>query len=108
MRAALHNKLTAILLAPALLVASAAQGRVLMRCGPTVSISCCCAKDMPATSATVVLEARQCGDPVAIPGAPVQSAHERAVTTLSAPILAVVVVKPASLAAAPDRIQHVR
>lgn len=108
MRGRLHSKLTAMLVAPALVVASATQGRVLMLCGPTVSMSCCCVKDVPASSATVGLEARQCCDTLAIPTTPVQSAHERAVTTLSAPILAVVVLRPAILAEISHRIQNVR
>ena len=75
MRARFHSKLIAALLAPALLASGATQGLLLMRCGPTVSMSCCCpGQAPPPASTTVANDAGQSCAKIAVPSVPAPSA----------------------------------
>jgi hypothetical protein len=91
MRARLHIRLIGAFLLPALIASGAAQGMLLMRCGPAVRMSCCCPKEQaPAPVSTIKGEKLQCCDTVAIPAGPAQAAHEQAVSAVQPPTLVAV------------------
>ena len=87
MRARLHSKLIAALLAPLLLASGASQAMLLVRCGSTLRLSCCCPKQAPlAPSAALTGGMAQPCDRVAVPAAPAQ--EEGRLTPIgSAPVL---------------------
>ena len=91
MRSRLQGRLVAALLAPALIASAAAQGLLLMRCGPAGRMSCCCPKtEAPPPAPTIAAEAARCCSTLAIPGAPSQATHENAVTSAPLPMLVAV------------------
>lgn len=90
------SKVIAALLAPVVLVASAAQGLMLMRCGSSVEVaaSCCCHKDKaPAPGNEVVPDAGLCCDRMAVPTAHPQI-EQRPGTPVPAPTVVAVVEEP--------------
>jgi len=104
-RIRLPSKVIAALLAPVVLVASAAQGLTLMRCGSSVAVaaSCCCHKNQaPAPGSEVARSAGECCDRRALPATQPQIEH-RSGTLLSAPIVVALVLKPLPLAVALQR-----
>lgn len=106
MRKRLHAKLVAALVAPALVVSGAAQGMLLMRCGPEARMSCCCAKaDAHAPSVTNPL-IRQCCDTISIPSSPAQPANEGAISTVAAPMVSAIVGPVVRLAPVLTRARH--
>ncbi len=96
MRAGLHSKLIAALLAPALLASGATQGLLFMRCGSTVRVSCCCPKKAPAPAFGALTHGTgQACERIAVPSAPAQEV-ERVAPIGSAPILIAVRGPPTS------------
>ena len=94
MPSALHSKIVAALLAPALLVAGGAQGLFFMRCGEQVGMSCCCpGEKAPPPASTLTPAKGLCCDTLAVPSAPAQ-VHEVAVSAVPAPVLVAVAVAP--------------
>lgn len=96
MTSALHQKLIAALLAPALLLAGGAQGFFFMRCGEQarMSMSCCCpAAKTPAPETTLTQAKGLCCDTLAVPSAPVQ-VHEVAASAAPVPVLFAVATAP--------------
>lgn len=93
MRIRLPTKVIAALLAPVVLVAGAAQGLMLMRCGSSVAVaaSCCCHETQaPVPASEVVQSAGACCDYLAVPATQPQIEH-RSGTPVPAPIAVAVV-----------------
>jgi hypothetical protein len=108
MRARLHSKFIAALLAPAL-IASGAQA-TLLRCGPEVRKSCCCpAGHAPPPSRTLAPAAPQCCS-MSAPSTPARPRHDPAsIATAPAPVsmLATVTADVTPLDALFDRVRQV-
>jgi hypothetical protein len=108
MRARFHSRLIGALLVPTLVVSGAAQGMLLMRCGPATRMSCCCPKEQtPPPVSTVKPEKMQCCDTAAIPAAPAQVAHEKAAPTIHPPMLVAILGAAPALEVSFDRARHV-
>ena len=91
----MHMRIIGALLAPVLAVAGGAQGMLLMRCGPTARMDCCCpAEKAPAPSASIKPAKMECCDTLAIP-APAQATHERAISSAPVPTLVALAAQPA-------------
>jgi hypothetical protein len=92
MWARLHIRLIGAFLLPALVASGAAQGMLLMRCGPAASMSCCCPKEQaPAPGSTIKGDSGECCNTVAIPAEPAQAAREQAVSAVQPPTLVALV-----------------
>ena len=87
MRVRLPSNLIAAVLAPALLASGTSQGLVLMRCGSTVRMSCCCPKEAPrAAFSTLTKGVLHSCDKIIVASVPAQN-FERVIPIGSAPIL---------------------
>lgn len=107
MRLRLHSKLIAALLAPVLIASGAAQGMMLVRCGPAVRISCCCLTGEVPSSPTIASAKAQCCDTLAIPSVPTTVATDRVVTTPPLPILVAALEEGTTLVHILERLRHV-
>lgn len=88
MRARLHSKLIAAMLAPVLLASSAAPVS-LVRCGPVLRMSCCCPAEAPGQTSSALTESpRQPCSILAVRSIPAQDL--RAAPTVSTPKLVAV------------------
>jgi hypothetical protein len=107
MRSGLHGKVVAALLAPALIASGAAQGTLLMRCGPEARMSCCRpAGEAPPPSSTIAPGTPQCCA-MSAPGTPARATHDPASTTTApAPMLIAVAAEVVRLDAASDPVRH--
>ena len=104
MRARPLTKLIAILLAPAMLVMGAAQGLLLVRCGSTVRMSCCCPKDSPTSDAPSMAPSEECCARLSIPNVPAQTTNSVA-SAVPAPALIAAVAPMVSVDLVVERIR---
>ena len=102
MRIRLPSKVVAAALAPALLVATAAQGLAFMRCGSAVQVaaSCCCHKDeAPAPASDVMASDGSCCDHLTVPTTQPQ-VEPRSKAPVPSPAIVAVIQEPLPLAGA--------
>ncbi|HUJ26354.1 MAG TPA: hypothetical protein VLW85_10065 [Myxococcales bacterium] len=102
MRFGFRTRLVALALAPAVFASVATQGLLLLRCGESMRMSCCCPKDDPPAAPRLSPDASRCCAEVQLPASQVATHSEPA--ALHAPVMVAAV----AVAALPPKSLDVR